>query len=347
MRAQLGTIPDGEAATLAGVTVDEVKAYRREHGIAPFRKIPQAAAAPAVEAVVAPRAKGGEADQVVRRRRANAGGAVEEVVLRVVAPEPVAPAPAPAASEPAANPMEAFRDQLGKVADHVIAGLANVDRTQVGAWRRKLGVPAYDGFRQRKAPPGSPSASQAASPSVAAKAPAPARKARAAPAPTDAATRGRPGRRSAIDAHVALLGKLTDAEVAAKANVSPAAVTQYRLRRGIAAAGRSAAPAAVSAAAPKQAAPVASAPPSPAAAPAAVQRRRSKLDAHAHLIGVLGDAEVAMLANVTSEGVRQYRRRHGIPSAAGRTRGEAPALFVAPTAAPAAAPVAAAPVAAP
>ena len=39
-------------------------------------------------------------------------------------------------------------------------------------------------------------------------------------------------------------------------------------------------------------------------------------------MGVLSDTEVASLANVSSEGVRQYRRRHGISAASGRSQAD-------------------------
>jgi hypothetical protein len=349
-RAKLGNAPDADVAALAGVSADDVKAYRRAHDIPAFRRAPPSRGGTPTEAPaasVAPRGKANDADQVVRRRRASSDGAMNEVTVRTPAPETRAPerAPEPVAASAApageaANPLEAFRDQLGKVADHVIAEQANVDRTVVGAWRRKLGVPAYDGFRHRKSG-GAPAAAQKAAKKatvVAASAPS---AAKASPAATSAATKGKPGRRSAIDAFFDIVGKLTDAEVAAKANVSVPAVTQYRIRRGIPAAGRSSAAKAAAAVSAPPAIKAASVPAQPASAAQAdsekeVRHRRSKLDAHAHLVGVLSDAEVASLANVSSEGVRQYRRRHGIAAASGRSQVEegvsaAPAPVAAPS----------------
>ena len=47
------------------------------------------------------------------------------------------------------------------------------------------------------------------------------------------------------------------------------------------------------------------------AEPGGAAPRRSKLDAHAHLIGVLRDSAVAKIAGMTSESVRLYRMRTG------------------------------------
>ena len=49
------------------------------------------------------------------------------------------------------------------------------------------------------------------------------------------------------------------------------------------------------------------------------QRRRSKLDPYVAKIGILPDREVAEIAGVTSENVRAFRNRRGIPA---RWRGE-------------------------
>ncbi|MDP2307352.1 MAG: hypothetical protein Q8P18_15105 [Pseudomonadota bacterium] len=358
-RAQLGNAPDADVAARAGVSVDEVKAYRRERQIPAYRSAPPArTGAVAVGAPVAPRAKASDSDSVVRRRRTTDEG-MKEVVVRTPAAEPVVVS-APVVAD-ASNPLESFRDQLGKVADHVIALQANVDRTVVGAWRRKLGVPAYDGFRKRKsgdeAPPvATKAAAPKAAPKAAPEAPSklvvtpepgiaplqpvepakPAVTKAAAPSRAEApAAKGKPGRRSAIDAFFSLVGKQTDAEVAAKANVSVAAVTQYRIRRGIPAAGR--VPSAAKAAASSPSKAVAKAAVSPSAAQSSskdVRHRRSKLDAHAHLVGKLSDAEVALLANVSSEGVRQYRRRHGIIAAGSRAPGDESAPVTSAVAAP-------------
>lgn len=46
VRADVGRIPDAEVAGRAGVTVEDVKEYRREHGIAPFLRPPPGFAQP-------------------------------------------------------------------------------------------------------------------------------------------------------------------------------------------------------------------------------------------------------------------------------------------------------------
>ncbi len=48
---------------------------------------------------------------------------------------------------PYVDPLLAFRDQIGKVADAVVAEKAGVTRWQVARWRVRHGIPAYDGFR--------------------------------------------------------------------------------------------------------------------------------------------------------------------------------------------------------
>jgi len=42
--------------------------------------------------------------------------------------------------------------------------------------------------------------------------------------------------------------------------------------------------------------------------------RRSKLDAHVHLVGRIPDREVAAMAGISPDGVRMYRQRHKIPA---------------------------------
>ncbi len=49
------------------------------------------------------------------------------------------------------------------------------------------------------------------------------------------------------------------------------------------------------------------------------KRRKSKLDPYVHKVGILPDRAVAELAGVTSENVRAFRNRRGIPA---RWRGE-------------------------
>ncbi|MFZ5476902.1 MAG: helix-turn-helix domain-containing protein [Myxococcota bacterium] len=239
---KVGRMPDAEVAVLAGVSVDEVKLFRREHGIAPFLRPPPSFASAA---------KGAPPS----RERASLS-----------------------AETPPSHPLAAFHDRLGKVADQVIADEAGVPRTAVGDYRRKVGIPAYDGFRHQ-------------------------------PRKTPEHVEGpAPGRRSSIDPYVHLLGTVPDSEIAAMAGVTREAVTKLRARRGIPGFGT---------AAPVNQSPgpsVVVEAPAPAEVPPP-SRRASKLDAFRDIVGVLSDAEVAARSGVSAEGVRMFRKRNGIPAA--------------------------------
>lgn len=101
--------------------------------------------------------------------------------------------------------LASYRSRLGTVPDQQIADLVGVSRTLVVNYRKKLGIPAYSGYRTP------------------------------APQPKPEAETERPfrGRRSALDAHIAILGKMPDAEVAKLAQVTAENVRTYRQRRGI------------------------------------------------------------------------------------------------------------------
>lgn len=103
------------------------------------------------------------------------------------------------------NPLDAFRDQLGKVPDAQVAAAAKVSLHAVANYRARHGIPAHR---------------------------PPSKKAATAPAPKPAS------RRSRIDDHAHLLGTVPDRVVADKAGVSLNAVRNYRARRGIASSGR-------------------------------------------------------------------------------------------------------------
>lgn len=68
-------------------------------------------------------------------------------------------------------------------------------------------------------------------------------------------------------------------------------------------------------------------------APAApdARYRRGKLDAFAHLMGTMPDADVARLARSSVAGVKAHRARHGIPRWVGETAGRRPAERVIPS----------------
>lgn len=160
-----------------------------------------------------------EIPSVVRRRR-TVGGQVDEVVVRGREG-----ALAPATTE---NPLEPYVAELGTVGDGVIADKAGVPRWRVVEYRKKLGIPAYDGFRfQRRADAEAPP-------------PAPIADANERAKKLTAIGSRRAGRPSPLDAHVHLLGTMPDSAVAQRVGVTVAAVTQYRRRRGIAPSGRAA-----------------------------------------------------------------------------------------------------------
>ncbi|MFZ5480643.1 MAG: helix-turn-helix domain-containing protein [Myxococcota bacterium] len=283
-RSKVGRMPDAEVAQLAGVSVDEVKVYRREHGIAPFlRPPPGLGTAPRQEPLPSVRVQNGDAESVVLRRRVSTEGSPTETVRRP-------PSTVEAAQEAPADPLAVYRERLGTIADDVIADEAGVSRGVIGAYRRKLGIPAYDGFRYRTGEARKPAATSASEPTERTK-------------------------RSAIEPFRDLLGTAPDSEIAAMAGVSSHAVAKYRSRRGI--------PGYEGRPPPEKAEPV-QPPDEHVAAPSESRSRRSsKLDAFLDIIGVLSDAEVASRSGLTSEGVRMYRKRHGIP--AGRPAPVAPA----------------------
>ncbi len=154
-----------------------------------------------------------------------------------------------------------YQDQLGKVPDHKIAEEAGVSRAAVVNHRKRLGIPAYEGY---KFAPQGENATPRRRPRAKAKAPdAPRRKPGRPPKvkpvvatevpQTDTAaepaakasgrTRAFRGRRSALDPYVHLLGTRPDREIAELAGVSAENVRAYRVRRGIGGTGTLNAPA--------------------------------------------------------------------------------------------------------
>lgn len=115
--------------------------------------------------------------------------------------------------------------------------------------------------------------------------------------------------RSRIDPYRELVGILTDSEVAAKAGVTPSAVTQYRSRNGIA----PALPQGATRRAQLRGKRNKAAKRRQASAPEPRQDNMSRADRlvapHAHLLGVASDLYVAELAGVTVPDVRAFRDR--------------------------------------
>lgn len=133
-----------------------------------------------------------------------------------------------------------YAQQLGKVPDQDIADKAGVSRAVTVAYRKKLGIPAYDGHRHRGKEAAAPAPAPAEEPKAAPKVErvkAPKAEPKAQPVAKveekPAADGSFRGRKSALDKFIHLLGTRPDAEVAALANVTPENVRTYRTRRGI------------------------------------------------------------------------------------------------------------------
>jgi hypothetical protein len=275
LEALAGTMPDGQVAERLGLEVEAVKAWRRNRGVAAFHQEP-----PAVRAerpTEAPRRR------IVRRRGGDTVDVVAEAPPPPASAEAVVPAPRRPARKSASDRLAPFLDRMGKVPDETIAAEVGVTRGLVGAYRRKHGIPAYEGylFQTGHAP------------------------ARAAPKAPKTPAGPKAGGGSKIDAFAHLVGVEPDAVVAAKAGVSRTAVTGWRRRHEITASqprGRT-----------PKAAPVAPARSAAKAAPVAPGPRLSPLDAFADQFGKVADADIAAQAGVSAWVVGDYRRRRGIP----------------------------------
>lgn len=274
-----GTMPDRLVAERLGIGVAAVKAWRRDHGVAPYLKAPPTSEKQVTEAAVdeAPSAPG----RRLVRRRGNSG-TIEVVATRTAPPAVTAEAPAPNGGRSATARLDAVRVDMGSVSDDVIAQRAGVSRALVGAYRRKHGIGAYKGylFEAGHAPLTGGRASH---------------KEKQASARTEEAKRGRTSR---IDAFASLVGVESDASVAAKAGVTRAAVTAWRRRHGITA---SQAPQTVlrikHTDGPRKAKPAVD----------------TKLDSFRDRMGNVSDSDVAAVAGVATGAVVRYRRKHGIP----------------------------------
>jgi hypothetical protein len=163
-------------------------------------------------------------------------------------------APAPATGAPAArkeSKVAPYRHLLGVQTDGAIAKLAGVVAETVRMYRVRQGIApaaqdqaAQNGSAKKSAAselppepqapvrrgPGRPRKVQPAEAPAAAAAPARARKAAAKEPSATPARRGVP---SPIDAHVHLLGRMTDADLAEQIGVTRGAVYQYRRHRKI------------------------------------------------------------------------------------------------------------------
>lgn len=214
--------------------------------------------------------------------------------------------------------MDSVRHLMGTMPDHEVAKICNSTPSIVGRYRRRYGIPAYEGYKfgMGQEPPskrGRDGEDEGEGEAVVAEV-----------KPVEKKANGR----SKLDAFRDVIGTLSDADVAARAGVTAEAVRIYRRRHGLNSRRENAAKAEAAAAAARLA--------ESAAADAALaddkkspQRRSSKLDGYMDLVGTLPDREVAAMAGVTPENVRAFRRRHDIP-ARWRAEGEEAPVEAAP-----------------
>lgn len=120
--------------------------------------------------------------------------------------------------------LKPYIQQLGKIPDQDIADKAGVSRAVTVSFRKKLGIPAYNGHRQRHSVEDN-AATATVVPVIAPPL--------STPEVSENEERSFKGRRSVLDVHAHLLGTLSDAEVARIAGVTPENVRTYRSRRGI------------------------------------------------------------------------------------------------------------------
>jgi hypothetical protein len=156
-----------------------------------------------------------------------------------------------------------------------------------------------------------------------------------------------------LDAFREQMGKVPDHEIARMAGTSVSIVGRYRRRYGLGVyegykfGSSNPAGEVVEAVEPEAVEPEVEAPAEAAVestGPRKAGRRSSKLDPFAAMLGMVPDSELAIMAGVTAENVRAFRRRHNIPAqwreesaAAAEVEAPAPAPVVeAPAPAPAA-----------
>lgn len=118
--------------------------------------------------------------------------------------------------------------------------------------------------------------------------------------------------RSRIDPYREFVGILTDSEVAAKAGVTPSAVTQYRSRNGIAPALPQGATRRAQLRGKRNKADKRRQASAPEPKPDNMSRADRLVAPHAHLLGVASDLYVAELAGVTVPDVRAFRDRQAV-----------------------------------
>jgi hypothetical protein len=214
LRDRLGQVSDGEISKLAGVARKTVVEYRKLHEIPAY----------------VPPGGGGNPRKVVRTR-----GKVAKVQAE----------PEASGGRVRVSKLDGFLDIVGQLPDKVVAERAGVTAENVRMYRVRRGIAAQwrpeDAPRRgrpRKAAPVEPAA-----PKRRGRPPRAVVEAReaakvSAPAPQVEAEDRRPRVEDALAPFLDRIGKVSDAEVATAAGVSRSAVSAYRLRHQIAAAGK-------------------------------------------------------------------------------------------------------------
>ena len=199
----------------------------------------------------------------------------------------------------ASSKLDKLKSKIGKITDAEIAELAGVSIGSVRLYRKRHGIAAARVRRGKKS-------------NRATKRAQPAAKIVQSRTKEERKTRGRDRkpRRSKVGALRHLLGQIPDAEVAKQAGVSIEAVRMYRRRHAIAG------------------------PQKEAAVVGTPRRRKSALDPYFDLLGTVPDSEIAVMAGVTNENVRAYRRRHGIDASWKGARPHKPLVTSAPQISP-------------
>jgi len=181
-RHLLGKVPDHEVAARAGTTASIVGRYRRSLGIKAYDGYKFAP-------------KGGKADETAAQPAVESPPADEKVEVVAKAP---AEAPKSDDAPGGRSKIAPYHEQVGSVPDKEIASLAGVSTEAVRMYRRRRGIPLDLEKKVAKKKKRNPSR-----------------------------------RRSKLDPFYDDLGKVPDAEIAAKAGVTPENVRAYRSRHGI------------------------------------------------------------------------------------------------------------------
>ena len=178
--------------------------------------------------------------------------------------------------------LDEIRHLMGTMPDHEVAKKCDSTPSIVGRYRRKHGIPAYEGYKFGKGqrPPSKVS-------EQAAKNKTPRR------------------RRSKIDAFRSQVGKIPDQVIAKKAGVSVEGVRMYRRRHNIT----------LEPEVRRRRGSKTSKPTAPTA-PVVRSTGPSVLDSFRDQFGSVPDSEIAVMADITEAEATAYRTAHGIAAAA-------------------------------